>query len=451
MSEETTPIVKADPATSGVDHKDTDIGSVFVSNYPPYSFWSDDQTEHAFAALNAPGDQATPLGLYMHIPFCRKRCKFCYFKVYTGKNSNEIQTYLDALAAEIELYAKIPAVAGRKLDFIYFGGGTPSFISVKHLKTLVERAKAAMPWDSAREVAFECEPGTLTQSKLEAIREIGVTRLSVGVEHFDDTILEENGRAHVSKEIYRVHPWIKALDFDQINIDLIAGMVGDKWDTWKDTVQKAIDFDADSITIYQLELPYNAVYSQALREGKTGDLSFADWNTKREWQAYAIEQFEAAGYVVSSAYTMLKADQKSNFAYRDSLWRGADMLPTGVASFGHMGGVHFQNHSSWKHYLENIDQGNLPVNRAYKTSAEERMVREMILQLKLGKIEASYFKDKFSVNILERFAPQWSQLQEEGWLNVDRGSVNLTRQGLLRVDRLLPSFYADQYRNSRYT
>ena len=114
-----------------------------------------------------------------------------------------------------------------------------------------------MPWDSAEEVAFECEPGTLTQGKLEAIKEIGVTRLSLGVENLNDDILAENGRAHLSKEVYRVTPWIAELEFDQVNIDLIAGMVGETWDSWRDTVKRTIDLNPDSITVYQMELPFN--------------------------------------------------------------------------------------------------------------------------------------------------------------------------------------------------
>ena len=106
--------------------------------------------------------------------------------------------------AEIERLAAKPAVQGRKLHFVYFGGGTPSYLAVKHLQPLVERLQAALPWDAAEEVAFECEPGTLTRSKLEALREIGVTRLSLGIENFDDEILELNGRAHLSAEIERV-------------------------------------------------------------------------------------------------------------------------------------------------------------------------------------------------------------------------------------------------------
>ena len=154
-----------------------------------------------------------PLGLYLHIPFCRKRCHFCYFRVYTDKNAAEVQGYLDTLAREWELYNEQPAVAGRPLNFVYFGGGTPSFLSTRQLQSLVSRMDAVSPWRHAEEITFECEPGTLTEAKLAAIREIGVTRLSLGVEHFDDRILEINGRAHRSAEIGRAYACAAVAEF----------------------------------------------------------------------------------------------------------------------------------------------------------------------------------------------------------------------------------------------
>src|SRR5215467_2402196 len=148
-----------------------------------------------------------------------------------------------------------------------------------------------MPWDGAEEVTFECEPGTLTHSKILALRDLGVTRLSLGIENFDDDILRENGRAHLSAEIERSIPWIREANFDQLNIDLIAGMVGESWPTWKETVKKTIDLAPESVTIYQLELPYNTVYSQSLlKEGAL--LPLADWETKRAWQDYAFAELE---------------------------------------------------------------------------------------------------------------------------------------------------------------
>jgi oxygen-independent coproporphyrinogen-3 oxidase len=297
--------VLPEPATSStLTSSQTEVGSVFVSNYPPYSFWNPSQLSDAECVLNEP-PTANTLGLYLHIPFCRKRCKFCYFRVYTEKNSEEVQAYLDALSKEVDLYSRLPSVTGRTLKFVYFGGGTPSFISANHLRSLSKKLKNSISWKGSEEVTFECEPGTLTEAKLDVIKEIGVTRLSLGVESFDDFVLEENGRAHRSKEIYRVMPWIESLNFDQLNIDLIAGMVGETWDTWRDAVERTIDLAPDSVTIYQMELPFNTLFSHELVRGDLR-IPLADWDTKRAWHEYAFEQLAGKGYVVSSAYTMVK-------------------------------------------------------------------------------------------------------------------------------------------------
>jgi len=443
-------MTKGDPATTVADSRQTGVGSVFVSNYPPYSFWEMERAPRAREALGAPARPETPLGLYLHVPFCRKRCKFCYFKVYTEKNSGDVQRYLDALATEIEQYAAMPGVQGRPLKFVYFGGGTPSFISAKQLRGLVDRARAAIPWEGADEVTFECEPGTLTRPKLEAIREIGVTRLSLGVENFDDAILEENGRAHLSKEIYRALPWIREIGFDQVNIDLIAGMVGETWDSWKESVRKTLEVDPDSVTIYQMELPYNTVYSSRVLDGSEV-VPVADWETKRAWHDYAFEQLARAGYEISSAYTMVKGGGGGQFVYRNSVWQGCDMIGGGVASFSHFGGVHFQNEAGWEPYLKRVEAGELPIARAFEPDDSERLTRETILQLKLGRLEPGYFREKFGVDILERFGEPFARLAGRKMLEVRDGAVRLTRAGLLRVDSLLPEFYAERYRGARYT
>ena len=199
---------------------------------------------------------------------------------------------------------------------------------------------AATPWDGVEEVTFECEPGTLTRAKLEAIKGIGVTRLSLGIENFDDEILRVNGRAHVSKEIDRCLPWIQEIGFDQLNVDLIAGMVGETWDKWRDTVRRTVELGPEAVTVYQMELPFNTRFSKKMIDGEL-EHPVADWETKRAWHAYAIEQLEAAGYEVSSGYTMVKNRETCRFVYRDSVWRGCDLLGTGVASFSHLSGVHF--------------------------------------------------------------------------------------------------------------
>ena len=431
-----------------------EVGSYFVANYPPFSVWTPAAVAaEALPALDAGAAPGTPLGLYLHIPFCRKRCHFCYFRVYTDKNAEEITGYLDALVREWELYASRPAIAGRPLKFVYFGGGTPSYLSTRQLEGLAKRLTAITPWTGAEEITFECEPGTLTDPKLAAIRRIGVTRLSLGIEHFDDRVLELNGRAHRSPEIGRAFSASRALGFPQINVDLIAGMLGDTDDAWRMTVQKTIDLAPDSITIYQMELPFNTTISaDILKGGGRFDDQLEGWDTRRRWMQEAWETLERAGYHLGSAYTAVKDSKRVSFVYRDALWQGADLVGLGVASFGHVNGVHMQNVDTWEKYSAAIARGEIPLGRGYRPTIEERLIRELVLQLKRGAISPSYFADKYGADVLARFAPQWASLVKEGYLEPpapDR--VALTRAGLLRVDSLLPRFFLPEHAAIRYT
>ena len=432
----------------------TEVGSYFVATYPPFSVWTKDDVERvAKPVLQKQPAGGVPLGLYLHIPFCRKRCHFCYFRVYTDKNAQEVEDYLDVLVREFELYSRLPAFAGRPMNFVYFGGGTPSFLSTRQLEGLVSRLSAIASWKDAEEITFECEPGTLSETKLTAIRQMGVTRLSLGVENFDDRILEVNGRAHRSPEIFKAYEFARSLNFPQINIDLIAGMLGETDENWHACIAATLKLAPDSITIYQMELPFNTAISGDLLKG-TGRFNepLANWAAKRRWVKEAFEALERAGYHIGSAYTATKDPSRTSFVYRDRLWQGADMAGLGVASFGHINGVHMQNLDTWEAYSAAIRQGDIPLSRAYRPTAEERMIRELVLQLKLGSIRPAYFRDKYSVNILERFREQLDSLDSAGYLTAATEKiVSLSREGLLRIDALLPKFFLPRHAGVRYT
>jgi oxygen-independent coproporphyrinogen-3 oxidase len=428
------------------DRSETTAGGYFVSNYPPYEFWTPERIGAALAALDRAPESGTPLGVYLHIPFCRKRCHFCYFRVYTDKNSREIQEYLDAAAAELALYVQRPFIGGRQPDFIYFGGGTPSYLSVRQLTALVERMKRLLPWDEAEEVTFECEPGTLTEPKLRFLREMGVTRLSLGVEHFEERILRVNGRAHGAKEIDRAYAFARDVGFPQINIDLIAGMMGDTDEGWQTAVEKTLALAPDSVTIYQMEIPRNTTIYREMREQGLEVAPVADWLTKRRWVASAFRQLEEAGYCISSAYTAVKDPERARFVYRDRLWTGADLIGLGVASFSHVGGTHFQNEPHWGPYHQRLSAGELPIYRGLTPTAEERMIRELILQFKRGHVDASYFRRKFGVELTERFAESLAALRGWGVLTETADELRLTREGLLQADRLVHEFFLPQHR-----
>jgi oxygen-independent coproporphyrinogen III oxidase len=436
-------LISADRETK----EETKAGNYFVSNYPPFSFWNDDDVPCVDSVLNSPSPGSAPLGLYYHVPFCRKRCHFCYFRVYTDKNSNDVRQYLAATMKELKAYAESPYIKGRKPKFVYFGGGTPSYLSAQQLTTLTDEMKSILPWDEAEEVTFECEPGTLSEKKLEAIKNFGVTRLSLGIENFDDHILETNGRAHRSKEVFRAYDFARGLGFDNINIDLIAGMLEETDENWSDCVKQVIDLSPDCITIYQMEVPFNTTIFKSMKEQGKLAAPVADWKTKRKWVEEAYEKLENAGYTITSSYTAVKNPEKTKFVYRDRLWSGADMVALGVASFGHLGGIHYQNLTHIDQYCDSLERGSSVVRRALLTTEDERFIRELILQWKLGLVRPSYFRDKFGIDLHERFADVFKEWKESGDLSEGEDELRLNRDALLRVDSMLYRFFLPQHQD----
>ncbi len=430
--------------------EDTKAGNYFVSNYPPFSFWNEEDVPCVESLLESPESGTAPLGLYYHVPFCRKRCHFCYFRVYTDKNSADIRRYLAATMKELRRYAEKPYLAGRKPKYVYFGGGTPSYLSAQQLTELTDEMKAILPWDEAEEVTFECEPGTLSEKKLEVIKNFGVTRLSLGIENFSDHVLEINGRAHRSAEVFRAYDYARSLGFDNINVDLIAGMLEETEENWADSVRQLIDLSPDCVTIYQMEIPFNTTIYKSMKEQGKLNAPVADWPTKRRWVDYAFGELEAVGYVVTSAYTAVKDPENTKFVYRDRLWTGADMISLGVASFGHLGGIHYQNLTHIDQYVETLERDDSPIRRALLTTEEERFLRELILQFKLGRVSLAYFRDKFGEDVAARFAEILTDLQQAGDLAREEDHLVLSRDALLRVDSLLHRFFLPQHRDARY-
>lgn len=430
--------------------EDTKAGNYFIANYPPFSFWNEKDLPCIDSLLNSPSPGKAPLGLYYHIPFCRKRCHFCYFRVYTDKNSSDVRRYLDATMQELERYAHSSYIAGRKPKFVYFGGGTPSYLSAQQLTELTDRMKSILSWDEAEEVTFECEPGTLTEKKVQAIKDFGVTRLSLGIENFSDHILETNGRAHRSPEVFGAFQWARDAGIENINIDLIAGMLEETDENWQDCIRRVLELSPDCVTIYQMEIPFNTTIYQSMKKEAKLTAPVADWPTKRRWVKEAFAKLEANGYTVTSTCTAVKNPQQTRFQYRDQLWGGADMVALGVASFGHLGGVHYQNVTHFEDYCTSMEEEKPVIRRALLTTEDERFIREFILQWKLGSVRPAYFLDKFGVDVEERYRPVLEDWQRQGILEKRADRWVLSRDALLRVDSLLHQFFLPQHRDAKY-
>lgn len=424
-------------------------GNYFVAVYPPFSAWDSEQVPALHEALEQPAREK-PLGIYIHLPFCQKKCDYCYYLSYIAQPAAVVDHYLETLVRELTLYSERPGVKGRSLAFAYFGGGTPSALSSTQVRYLADGLRAALSWDGIEEVAFECAPRSVRREFLETLREIGVTRLSMGVQSFDDKLLRLNGRVHLAEDVVRAYTLIRQADFAWVNLDLMCGLLGETEAQWHETLRRVIQLAPDGVTIYQTEIPHN---TQLYRDVKAGNLPAAplSWDTKRARLDEGFRELERAGYTVVSGYNAVKDAQRHRFLYQDQLWRGADMLGLGVAAFGYFGGVQAQNEVTMEEYEAAVARGEIPIKRAIKLSARDQLVREFVLQLKLGEVPLAPFRTRFGVNLTEVFAEPLRALAAEGWLTCTADAVQLTRAGLLRVDRLLSRFYDPQFQRTRYT
>lgn len=430
---------------------ETTVGSHFISNYPPFGAWSPaalPALERALAAAPKPPGRAT--SLYLHLPFCRQRCNYCYYRVYPRRDEAAVSAYVGALLAEYDLYQRTPGFGGRPFNAVYFGGGTPSYLNAVQLRRLLGRLHEDGRWREVEECTFECEPGTVDRDKYALLRELGVTRVSVGFQSLNDEVLRRSGRDLTAAESIDAYELARAAGFEQINVDLLAGLPGETVASWLVTVDRVIGLAPDCVTIYQLELTYNSGFYGSMKAGRK--LALPGWQAKEDWTGAAFARLEAAGYQVVSGYMAVRDPDTWKFTYTvEHFWKGDDLLALGESSFGHLDGVHYQNHDTHGAYLDALAAGRFPWRRAYAISRREELHREIILQLKTGRLELDYFRDKFGVDPREYFAEQWQELFEDGLVKVDDDLVELTRPALLNVDWLLSRFYLPQHAGIRYT
>ena len=421
------------------------FGSYFVSAYPPFDCWKEDALGRVHEVLDQPAARDVALGLYVHVPFCVRRCQYCYYLAHDDR-AEVVERYIDALAAELAAYERRPALAERRPAFVYFGGGTPSSLSAAQIERMFASLRSGLPWDAVEEVTFECAPRSVTAEKVRALDAAGVNRVSLGVQQLDDRVLSENGRVHLAADALHAFELLRAGDFDVVNVDLMVGMMGETEKSFGESLERVLELTPESVTIYQLEIPYNTPLYRRLRDDPTAEHP-ASWAIKRSRLARGFARLAEAGYTARSAYTAVRDPRRQRFVYQDELYRGADLLGLGVSSFSYLAGTHFQNLARLEPYLERAGRGQLPLSRAYALTERERLVRELVLQLKLLRVELQPLREKFAADPLRVFERPLRRCVQAGWLAFDERQIALTPEGARRADRLLAEFSLPEHRD----
>ena len=398
-----------------------------ITNYPSFRKWNKS------SLLENLADK--PMCIYVHIPFCTQRCSFCYYKTVDLKEYRpEVDSYIDTLCQEFEMATERFNLSNRPIHAVYFGGGTPSLLVEHQFEKLVTTLRKNFKcFDDKVQFSLEAEPLTVSQSKMDTLADLGVTRLSMGVQSFEDEIIKLSGRGHDAKRAYRAIEIAQKAGRGQwtINIDLLSGLAGETDETWASSVKQAIGTGVESITVYKMEAFANTdVFQQGVRQEK---INLPDEEQEMRFMQYAMDRFAEVNYLPWSFFTYTK-DGCDESKYISSIWRGMDFYGFGASAFGTLGDSILQNASELSQYGEMVEAGELPLQRGYHFTSFDRMVREVLMGIKLLRFDLKGFKQRHGLRLEKICAPIIEDLEAEGFITLSKHTLELTDKGILYGD-----------------
>lgn len=363
------------------------------------------------------------IGAYIHIPFCKQKCLYCDFISFASKG--EIQErYVKALIKEIENW-KIKN-KNTKIDTIYIGGGTPSYLESKYITQILDTIKVSMTKNC--EVTIEVNPGTVTVQKLEDYKKAGINRLSIGLQSTKDELLKLIGRIHNFEEFLNTYNQARKVGFKNINVDLMIGLPIQTIKDIKESLEKIIELNPEHISVYSLIVEENTPMYNLIKQGK---LKLPDEETERNMYWYVKNTLELKGY---------KHYEISNFAKKgyESIhnlngWEQKEYRGFGVAAHSYIDNIRFSNIIDMYDYTNNIEQGQFEKNIIIQERQTEDEKKREYMLLGLRKIEGvsiQEFKNKFIDNPVFVFKEELNKLTNERLIVINDDKIKLTHRGL---------------------
>lgn len=326
-------------------------------------------TGDADPGRSAPSARAET-GLYLHIPFCDVKCRFCDFAAYPGRK-NDIPRYRAAL--ERDLRDRAREFPDRRLATFYVGGGTPTVYSAAELTALANLVTTLFPAAPDWEATLEANPEGAALEKMAAARAAGFNRLSLGLQSSDDRLLKTLGRLHTFDGFKTAFRTARAAGFDNVNVDLMFGLPGQTADGWRDTLDRVLALAPDHLSAYALTVE-DATYFK-----KSGVASDPDFQA--ELYEIAADRLAAAGFVHYEISNFARPGKESRHNLR--YWRNVECLGAGVSAAWYVGGRRRKNHESLTDYLSAIESGAGPVADVVELGAAERRGEDLMLGLRL--------------------------------------------------------------------
>jgi oxygen-independent coproporphyrinogen-3 oxidase len=394
----------------------------FVTNYPHFRYWKKPAIDDLLSG--------SPLNIYLHVPFCIRKCAYCYYRTEKYKNQAQLDEYTEALCREIKLSSDQFNCHHRPVHSVYIGGGTPSLLKEAQLKRIIDSLRENFKIETP-EFTIEAEPRTINSQKVHAYKELGINRISIGIQSFNDDIIKLSGREHTGEKALKAIDTIKDTGDIVINIDLLSGLAGETHETWNETLETAISAEVHNITVYRMEVYLNTEFFKKSVRKKV--LQLPTETQELELMKTAIEKFMNSQYKPWCFFTF-SPNGEFQHDYVTNFWKGEDCLALGPSGFGLLAPYNYQNSNELDSYLDYIKRNELPVIRAHQLTGKDLMVRDLLLGMKLYRFNRKDFVNRHGFDFCDVLSGTIDQLCSENYILLEGDAITLTSKGILYGD-----------------
>ena len=384
----------------------------------------------------------SPTAIYVHIPFCAKHCAYCDFNTYVekaqaaivGQTTDAICRDIERTAAELRHEAALQPV-----ETVFFGGGTPTFLSGTQLTQIMRTIRDQFPVAETAEISSEANPGSSDAEKFAAMRQAGFNRLSVGVQAFDDTLLKALDRFHTAGEAENALAMARQAGFTNLNLDLMFGLPKQTMAHWQATLERALALGTEHLSLYALTLEAGTRFERLYAGGK---LELPDEDAELAMYERSIERLTSAGYEHYEVSNFARPGFRSR--HNQVYWRNEAYLGFGPGAVSYSGGRRWKRERLPNRYIEKIGAALDLSVESETLDADGTLGETMMLGLRLRDgLPMRRIRDRFGLEPLEKFAPQIKNLTLRGLLEQQNDALRLTHAGLLLANEALSAFLAD--------
>lgn len=373
-------------------------------------------------------------GIYVHIPFCRKKCKYCDF-ISFASYEEKYKEYAECLIKEIR-NKKIEKP--KAISTIYLGGGTPSILESEDIVKILNAIKERFEIEENCEITIEVNPGTITKQKLEDYKNTGVNRLSIGLQSTSDRILKLIGRIHTYEEFLNTYNLAKEVGFENINVDLMLAIPTQTESELIDSLQKVIELEPNHISLYSLILEEGTELDKMISDGQ---YELLDENLERQmyWKTKNLLELNGYNHYEISNFSKKGFESKHNM----DCWNQEEYIGFGLAAHSYYDDMRFSNIDALEIYMRNIKNNDFEKNvEIHEIQDKPAQMREfmMIGLRKIDGVKISNFERKFRINPLFYFRFEISKLTDEELIEVDLDNIKLTKKGLDLANQVFEEF-----------